>query len=235
MFRYLPGLLLVQLVTLLLTLPNLAAEPREIALRAGLPILLVTLLTALWFRSIARADGERDLARTRLEHERERERLERSAASERERLRRDAASEREKIVRAAETSIRREERRTSRRANVKVGLAFASTAAMGVTMLFVELMTLGLLTLSTGGGALGGYLLRWRQTRDGARRTGPIAADPGGEPAAAPNVARVDRLAAPRHPAPPPSTAAGSSPDDGAVPRLLAPAADASGAREDGG
>ena len=154
MLRYLAGLVLVQLVTLGLFVLNADAEPRALALSVGVPALAIALLAALWFRTLSRVDAERDLARTRLEHERERERF--RTAAERER---------EKVVREAERTVRREERRVARRASAQVGLAFAATAGMGVLFVVSELVTLGLLTLATGGGALGGYVLRWRQTR----------------------------------------------------------------------
>lgn len=165
MLRYLPGLLLVQFVTVALVMLNAGAEPRELALRAGLPALVIALVTALWFRSLSRTDGERDLARTRLEHERERERLQRDAERARADLSREAERERVELLREAERTVRREERRVTRRANLQVGLAFAATGGIGVLLLLSELLTLGLLTLSAGGGALGGYVLRWRQTR----------------------------------------------------------------------
>ena len=180
MFRYLAGLLLVQLVTVALFAVNADSEPRLLVLRAGLPALAIALLAALWFRTLSRADGERDLARIRVEHERERERVEREAQREREALR--VANEREKseIARLAERTVRREERRSGRRANLKVALAFAAMTGMGVLFVLSELVTLGLLTMTTGGGALGGYLLRWRQTRvaSGTRRVGEAAAAP---------------------------------------------------------
>lgn len=154
MLRYLPGLLFLQVLTLLLFGLNADAPREALLLRAGLPALAITLITALWFRSLSRADGERDLARSRLEHEREREALHRQAAAERVEVERSAAR-----------TIRREERRAGRRASLKVGLAFAATAAMGVLFVLSELVTLGLITLTTGGGAMGGYWLRWRQTR----------------------------------------------------------------------
>lgn len=166
MFRYLPGLLLLQLVTLALFLLNEGADPVTLLLRVGVPTFALSLVTALWFRSLSRADGERDLARTRLEHERERE-------DERERLRRDAARERETLARESERAHRREVRRTSRRAAFQVGLAFAATGGMGVLFVLSELVTLGLLTLATTVGALGGYSLRWRQTRSRMRPRGP--------------------------------------------------------------
>ncbi len=57
------------------------------------------------------------------------------------------------------------ERSISRRANLKVGLAFMAVSGLGVLMLVTNMLTLGLLTITTAGGALGGYLLRWRQSR----------------------------------------------------------------------
>jgi len=165
MLRYFAGLLLVQIVTVGLFVLNADAAPRALALQAGLPSLAVALLAALWFRALAKVDGERDLARTRLEHERERERLQREAAGERDRLRQGVERERVELARDAERSVRREERRVGRRANLKVGLAFAATSGMGVLFVLSELLTLGLLTMTTAGGALGGYLLRWRQSR----------------------------------------------------------------------
>ena len=167
MFRYLAGLVLVQLITVGVFVLNADAEPEALALRAGVPALGVALLAALWFRTLSRVDGERDLARTRVEHERERERL-----------RGDAERERVKITRAAERTVRREERRAGRRANLKVGLAFGATAGLGVLFVISELVTLGLLTLTTGGGALGGYLMRWRQTRGDPRVGGTVGAVP---------------------------------------------------------
>ena len=165
MLRYLPGLLLVQLATLGLFALNAGAELDMLALRAGVPALVIALLAALWFRSLSRVDGERDLARSRLEHERERERLRQEAARERDHVTKAAAREREDAAREAARTVQRAERRTSRRANLKVGLAFAAVGGIGVLFVMSQLLTLGVLTLASGGGALGGYLLRWRQTR----------------------------------------------------------------------
>ena len=187
MLRYLAGLLLVQLVTVGLFALNAGAEPTALALRAGLPAFAIALLAALWFRALSRVDGERDLARTRLEHERERERVARDAERERADLTLAAARDRAEMAREAERTVRREERRSGRRANLKVGAAFTAMGGMGVLFVLTELLTLGLLTLTAGGGALGGYLMRWRQTRPLPREV-PLperAAEGGGTPAAA--------------------------------------------------
>ncbi len=46
-----------------------------------------------------------------------------------------------------------------------MGLAFAGALAAAGIMLITELLTLGLLTLTTAGGALGGYFMRAKQER----------------------------------------------------------------------
>lgn len=176
--RYLPGILLVQIATVALLLAaGPESDARELALRVALPAAVVALVAALWLASVARADAERRIGDTRLEHERERERLRREAESERERLRTEAERTRESALREASEELRRVERRSNRRADAKVALAFAASGGIGVLFVLSELVMLGLLTLSGVGGAVGGYLLRWRQTRSRAR---PVAETPSG-------------------------------------------------------
>ena len=183
MFRFLPGLVLVQLLTLALAWASLGAPLAEVALRLGVPALIVAATAAFWFGQLGRLGAERELARTRLEHAEERERLKRDALVEAERLKLDARAEsdrvrldaeREKaaVVEAARRESRAEERRIDRRANARVALAFAGAAAAGAVMLMTPLVTLGLVTIAATGGGLGGYALRWRQTR---ARTGRVA------------------------------------------------------------
>jgi hypothetical protein len=59
----------------------------------------------------------------------------------------------------------REVRRSSTRANIKIGLVFAGATSLGGLLLLTQYMSLGLLTLTTVGGAFGGYVLRIRQER----------------------------------------------------------------------
>lgn len=182
MFRYLPGLLLVQLVTLTLVWAAGGAALEDILVRAGLPALIVTLATALWFSQIGRVDAERTLGQTRLKHAEEREQLRREALVEAERLkldahtttqrvRLDAERDKARVLDEARMELRREERRVERRANAKVALAFAAATGAGVLMLMTQFLTLGIVTITTAGGAMGGYLLHWRQTR---RRIGSL-------------------------------------------------------------
>jgi len=185
MLRFLPGLLLVQLVVLALYLSNAGASPEALAVRVLLPALVVTLVTALWFGNLSRIAGERRHAELVERHAREREQIKVEAVLERERVKGDAARERERTFERLHRESRKAERRVDRMANLKVGLAGLSAVGVGVLFLLTELLTLGLLTITTSAGALGGYLLRWRQTRparpvDPDGRAARIAPSPGG-------------------------------------------------------
>ena len=165
MFRYLPGLVLVQLVALALYATNAGAGLAELAMRVAVPALVVTLVTALWFANLARLGAERRQAGLVERHAREREALKVEAVLERERVKGDAARERDKALERLRRDSRRTERRTGRLASLKIGGAYLVATGLGVLFLFTELLTLGLLTITTSGGVLGGYLMRWRQTR----------------------------------------------------------------------
>lgn len=152
MLRYLPGILIVQLITVAIFWANRTQDLPSLWVSAVLPIGLIGFVTAFWFSSVAKADGERLIGKVRSEH-----------AKEREKLQLDAEKDKAKVFKQTQKTIRREERRVGRRANIKVGLAFAGAALAGVVMIITELLTLGLMTITTAGGAMGGYLLRWKQ------------------------------------------------------------------------
>jgi len=177
MLRFLPGLVLVQLVVLALYLTNAGGSPEALAVRVAVPALVVTLVTALWFSNLSRIAGERRHAELIERHAREREELKVHAVLERERVKGDAAREREETLERVHREARRNERRVDRMANFKVGLAGLTAVGIGVLFVLSELLTLGLLTITTSAGALGGYLFRWRQ----GRRAGETVA-PAGSP-----------------------------------------------------
>ena len=187
MFRYLPGIVLVQLVALTLFWANQDASAQELLLRVGLPVVIISIVTALWLSTLARIDAEQRNAALRDEHAAERERLNREidqsradaiqqASSDKAQLLERASAERERLVQQTHKQLMQQQRSVSRSANFKVGLAFMGMTALGVLMLITELLTLGLLTITTAGGAMGGYLLRWKQSRqviDRMRRDAP--------------------------------------------------------------
>lgn len=155
MLRYLPGILLVQAVTAILLWVNLDASPRDLAIQFGVPAALITLVTGLWFASIARADAERANAKIRVQH-----------AKEREKLQVNAEKNKARIMEQTHKEIRKQEKRIGRKASFKVTLAFIGASAAGLLMLITELITFGLMTIMTTVGGLGGYLVRARQSHD---------------------------------------------------------------------
>ncbi len=154
MHRYLPGLLLLQLLTAALIWLGRDTDPQQLLWQAGLPLAVLGVVTALWFGSIGKADAERSMAKLHVKH-----------AKEREKIQLTAEKEKARVVDRTHKEIRKQERRVGRKANLKVSLAFAGAALAGGVFLIIEFFTLGLLTLSTSMGGLGGYLLRVGQTR----------------------------------------------------------------------
>lgn len=153
MLRYLPGILLVQIVTAVLLWVNLDATPKDLAIQFGVPAILITLVTGLWFASIARGDAERLNTKLRLEH-----------ARDREKIQLNAEKDKQHVMEKTHKEIRQSEKRISRAANFKVTAAFVAASAAGVLMLIIELFTFGLMTIMTTVGGMGGYLVRARQS-----------------------------------------------------------------------
>lgn len=176
MFRYLPGIVLVQVVTLTLLWVNAGATLEQLLLRVGLPALVISAVIALWLSMIGRMETERrnsalreqhavEVTRLNREIERARADILQQASADKAQLVERAHTERERLVKQTHKELLKRERSINRQANIKVGLAFMGVTAIGVVLLITELLTLGLLTIMTAGGAMGGYLLRWRQTR----------------------------------------------------------------------
>lgn len=152
--KFLPGILLLQAITVALVL----IAPADLVdwgwLRLIVPIVIVGLLTAFWFGSVA-AHQHKDVIN----------RLQENHAREREALRVNAERAKARVVKQAHQETMQEVRRTSTQANIKVGMAFAGMAGIGGLLLLTQFMTLGLLILTSAGGALGGYVLRIRQEK----------------------------------------------------------------------
>ena len=82
---------------------------------------------------------------------------------EREKLRVNAERQKTRLMRKSHEEIRKETNRAHARTSFKLGAGFIGIIAAGSLMIFSQFLTLGLLTLAVGGGALGGYLIRVRQ------------------------------------------------------------------------
>ena len=148
------GVLLVQGATVLLVIAAQRANLGETGLLLLGLGLLVGLLAALWFSSIASHCSQHALARASEKF-----------SKDRERIRRQSEKEKTKEIKESHRQLLRETRRVQSRSTMKLAAGLAGLAAVGVTLVFTQFMTLGLLALSSGGGALLGYAVRARQTR----------------------------------------------------------------------
>lgn len=148
MFRFLFGILLVQISTVLLVF--LAPDLTGVGwLSLIIPLLVISFFAAIWFASLAKHQIKDEVNAATTQHAREKEKLQLNAERAKTRL-----------VKKTQQQIARESKIAHSKANFKVGAAFAGTIGLGGIMLITELLTLGLLTISTAGGALGGYLFR---------------------------------------------------------------------------
>ncbi|MGB1310231.1 MAG: hypothetical protein ACPG47_03425 [Leucothrix sp.] len=174
MLRYLPGLLLLQLATFGIGL--IIGRPEEIKIWfiALFAMGVLGVFAAFWFVSLARSETKDAVNKVRLELQEDANQAKMALQEEVNKTKLDFAKEREnlhvraekaktKLVEKTQKQIASEYKKTHGKANLKVGAAFAVTVGAGILMLFIELLTFGLMTLTTAGGALGGYLVRARK------------------------------------------------------------------------
>lgn len=161
MFRFLPGVILVQLATAALVFAVLRVPLQSDLLLAIFCMAVVfTLVVAFWFSSIA-GNQQREMIQN----------LQSSHAKETQNLKVNAERQKAKIIKENHKEQIKESRRANSRANLKVSLAFAAAAGVGGLMLFTQFMTVGLLIMGTSGGALAGYLTRARQDQTRLEKT----------------------------------------------------------------
>jgi|GEM_PF-366920 ElaB/YqjD/DUF883 family membrane-anchored ribosome-binding protein len=161
LIKFLIGILLLQGVTVLLVVTALKTDllqtwPLFAALGGT-----VGVLVALWFNSIADNARHHTLARAKELFSREREKL-------RVRAEQDKAKE----VKNTQRAVARSQRVAGLAISPKTGIAIGGAVGLGVAMLMAQFITLGLLTLTTAGGAVLGYGARVRQERYGGRLLG---------------------------------------------------------------
>jgi len=152
--KFLIGILIVQGVTVLLVVTAQRTSLEHTALLFVMLNVSIGVLTALWFSSIADAAGRQALARAKEGFSREREKL---------RVR--AEQEKSREVRNTQRQVEREKRRAQTSTHLKNGVMIGGAVGVGAVMLLTQFVTLGLLTLTTAGGAALGYGLRARQER----------------------------------------------------------------------
>lgn len=148
LFRFLIGTLVLQGATALVTYTALQTDvamtwPLFVALGATSGVLVT-----LWFESIAGHISEKALSRAQQRHSKEREKIRLEA-------------ERQK----AKLSVKHTKTKGTAGVKLRTGLAVGGMAGVGVAMMLAQFVTLGLLTVSTAGGAALGYSVRVRQER----------------------------------------------------------------------
>lgn len=154
MRRFFFAVFLIQLVTIGLFYAAMQAglDHRQLILTIGLLELLFALLASFWLHAIARQH-----------HQEQVDALKEAHAREREAIRVHAERQKTRFISRKQKEIARQQRRTETTANLKIGLIFTASILFGAAMLYTQLVTFGLLVLSTSGGALAGYLLRGRR------------------------------------------------------------------------
>jgi hypothetical protein len=169
-FRFIIGIFLIQMATVALVLfsPELQGYGW---LRLAFPLVVIGIFSAFWFHSMAKHKSKDDAAHLKDTYVKEKIKREDSYLAEKATLNNkhlketakiqlNAERAKTKIVKQTQQQISREAKITHGKANFKVGAAFAAAIGAGALMFLIELFTFGLMTLTTAGGAMGGYLLR---------------------------------------------------------------------------
>ncbi|RTZ73837.1 MAG: hypothetical protein DSZ01_00520 [Gammaproteobacteria bacterium] len=162
-FRFLAGILLVQVATALLVVTAIRLDTREAWLLLGLFALTLGLVTAFWFGTIASHAHQEVTARLREQFSREREKI--KVRAEREKT---------KVIQKSQQQLEKERRKTQAKANTRVTLMFTGLVAAGGLMVFTQFMTFGLLLMTGAGGALAGYMLRLKQQMLSGKKAQPV-------------------------------------------------------------
>ena len=154
MLRFFTGLVIAQL-TAVAVITLYPGSSMETVLVLAFSVTLLALVMSLWFGTVSRQLGDQRIAS-----------LKQSFAAEREKMNLTAERAKKKLVKKTARQIEAHERRTKTKANVKVATAIALAGGFGLLMMFMQLTTLGLLTMTSVGGAVGGYLARAKREQD---------------------------------------------------------------------
>jgi hypothetical protein len=152
LFKFLVGTLLVQAVTVILVIAAMRTRLEETWFIFTLLGLTTGFLSALLFSSIASHTHKDALNK-----------IKENFSQQREKIRVRAEKEKTKVIEKSHRQIIKQTSRARSKADFKTRAAFVGFAGLGALMLFTQFATMGLLTLSTAGGALAGYVFRARK------------------------------------------------------------------------
>lgn len=152
LFKFFVGTLLVQAVTVILVIAAMRTRLEETWIIYSLLGLMTAFLASLLFSSIASHANKDALNK-----------IKENFSQQREKIRVRAEKEKSKVIEKSHRQIIKQTSRARSKADFKTRAAFVGFAGLGALMLFTQFATMGLLTLSTAGGALAGYAFRARK------------------------------------------------------------------------
>ena len=153
-FQFFLGIIIAQATLYLLWLLNSDSSGADAVLRIGAPSLIIALVLSLWFVSILHSQSKEAQNRIKMRF-----------ANEREKIKLNAERAKMRAHKEAEKKIIKETAKAHAKANFKVGAAFAGLIGVGTLFVMAQMVTAGLLLISTGAGAAGGYYLRGKRER----------------------------------------------------------------------
>jgi energy-coupling factor transporter transmembrane protein EcfT len=154
-FKFLPGIVLVQVVTIGLVIAAIKwSDYGQFVVIIGLFALIVSLLTSFWFSSLGREMYQDQLANIRENYILEKEQIIINTEREKAAIVNDSFKLRENDI-----------RRAYARANFKVGVVVALAMCAAAVLILAQFVTIGLTVLIAFGSALSGYLMRAKQER----------------------------------------------------------------------
>jgi len=164
LIKFIFGIILIQISTVSLIIISPATPTTlESFIRLGVPMFFISLMVVFWFSSLVSNAKKDAIEKLKNEFYTEKEKIRASAQKAQDQLKDKVQKEKEEIHIKAQREIAKEARATSAKANFKVGASFAGVLGVGVLFVFAQMLTVGLLTFATAGGALGGYFYRGKR------------------------------------------------------------------------
>ena len=157
MFKFLPGIIIIQAITVafVLLLPD-RLDSTWAWLQVLFPIIAVGLLASFWFNSISM-----HLNRDKITE------LQNRFIAEREKIRVNAERSKVRLLKQNHKQVIDETRTVNAKANFKVGAVSTAAVGVGVFLMTTQLIAMGMMILMTTGGVLTGYAIRARQETKG--------------------------------------------------------------------
>ena len=154
MFKFLPSLIVLQILLVLVVFGALQSGHDLAAVVVAVFVLVAGVAFAFWFRSLSEIQSKDLIASIKQEH-----------ALDREKIRVETEQEKIKVISDAQQQITKQVNRANAKANFKAGAIITAAIGLGSFFIIGQMITLGLVTLTTAGGGLAGYLIRARQEK----------------------------------------------------------------------